>query len=243
MLAVTNAQGMVGVVMPHGVLFRGGAEGTIRKGIVEADLFEAIIGLAPNLFFGASIPVAICVLNKAKPAERRGKVLFVDAAQAGSFRQGKAQNFIDPEHIARIVEAYQAFEDVERFAHVADLDEIQANDFNLNISRYVDTTEPVAVMSVEDAWPNCERRSASARRLSRRWTSCSRSLGMPKVRDAIRIVERDGWRHVRTRGSHRQFLHPEKPGKVTIPGRPGDDLPPGTWQSIQEQAGLRGRER
>ena len=151
MLAVTNAQGMVGVVMPHGVLFRGGAEGTIRKGIVEADLFEAVIGLAPNLFFGASIPVAICVLNKAKPAERRGKVLFVDAAQEGCFRQGKAQNFIDPEHIARIAGAYQAFEDVERFAHVADLDEIQANDFNLNISRYVDTTEPVSVMSVEDA--------------------------------------------------------------------------------------------
>ena len=151
MLGVTNAQGMVGVVMPHGVLFRGGAEGTIRKGIVEADLFEAVIGLAPNLFFGASIPVAICVLNKAKPAERRGKGLFVDAAQEGCFRQGKAQNFIDPEHIARIVGAYQAFEDVERFAHVADLEEIQANDFNLNISRYVDTTEAVSVMSVKDA--------------------------------------------------------------------------------------------
>ena len=78
----------------------------------EADLFEAVIGLAPNLFFGASIPVAICVLNKAKPAERRGKTLFVDAAQEGYFRQGKAQNFIDAEHIARIIEAYRAFEDV-----------------------------------------------------------------------------------------------------------------------------------
>ena len=151
MLAVTNAQGMVGVVMPHGVLFRGGAEGKIRRGIVEADLFEAVIGLAPNLFFGASIPVAICVLNKSKPAERRGKVLFVDAAQPGCFRQGKAQNFMDAEHIARIVEAYRAFEDVDRFAHVADLEEMASNDFNLNISRYVDTTEPVEVMSVEEA--------------------------------------------------------------------------------------------
>ncbi len=151
MLAVTNAQGMVGVVMPHGILFRGGAEGRIRKGIVEADLFEAIIGLAPNLFFGASIPVAICVLNKAKPPERRGKVLFVDAAQEGYFRQGKAQNFIDPEHIERIVEAYSAFEDVDRFAHVADPEEMRGNDFNLNISRYVDTTEAVEVMSVEEA--------------------------------------------------------------------------------------------
>ena len=151
MLGVTNSGGMVGVVMPHGVLFRGGAEGKIRRGIVEADLFEAIIGLAPNLFSGASIPVAICVLNKAKPAERRGRVLCVDAAQEGGFRQGKARNYLDPEHIARIVEAYQAFEDVDRFAHVADLEEIEANDFNLNISRYVDTTEPIEVMSVEDA--------------------------------------------------------------------------------------------
>ena len=151
MLAVTNAQGMVGVVMPHGILFRGGAEGTIRKGIVEADLFEAIIGLTPNLFFGASIPVAICVLNKAKPPERRGRVLFVDAAQEGYFRQGKAQNFIDHEHIERIVEAYRGFEDVDRFAHVADLEEMRGNDFNLNISRYVDTTEAVEVMSVEEA--------------------------------------------------------------------------------------------
>ena len=141
----------MGVVMPHGVLFRGGAEGKIRRGIMEADLFEAIIGLAPNLFSGASIPVAICVLNKTKPAERRKKVLFVDAAQEGGFRQGKARNFIDPEHIARIVQTYQAFEDVDRFAHVADMEEIEANDFNLNISRYVDTTEPIEVMSVEDA--------------------------------------------------------------------------------------------
>ncbi len=151
MLSVTNSQGMVGVVMPHGILFRGGAEGKIRRGIVEADLFEAIIGLAPNLFSGASIPVAICVLNKAKPAERRGRVLFVDAAQQGYFRQGKARNFIDREHIDKIVQAYTAFEDVERFAHVASMEEIQDNDFNLNISRYVDTTEPIEVISVEDA--------------------------------------------------------------------------------------------
>ena len=110
---------MVGVVMPHGILFRGGAEGTIRKGIVEADLFEAIIGLAPNLFYGASIPVAICILNKAKPPERRGKVLFVDANQPGYFRAGKAQNLLDDEHAEKIVEAFRAYEEVERFAHVA----------------------------------------------------------------------------------------------------------------------------
>ena len=149
MLGVTNVEGTVGVVMPHGILFRGWAEGTIRRGIVESDLFESIIGLAPNLFFGASIPVSICVLNKAKPAERRGKYCSWTRHRRGI--SGPVQNYIDPEHIAKIVEAYRAFEDVDRFAHVADLDEIEGNDFNLNISRYVDTTVMEEVMSVEEA--------------------------------------------------------------------------------------------
>lgn len=140
MIATTRADGMIGVVMPHGILFRGGAEGEIRRGIVKEDLFEAIIGLAPNLFNGASIPVAICVLNKAKLPERRGKVLFVDAAQEGYFRPGKARNYLDDEHLEKIVAAYREYRDVPGFAHVADVAEIETNDFNLNISRYVDTT-------------------------------------------------------------------------------------------------------
>ena len=107
--------------------------------------------LAPNLFFGASIPVAICVLNRDKPAGRRGRVLFVDAAQPGYYRAERAQNFLDREHIASIVAAFRAFADVERFAHVADLTEIEGNDFNMNISLYVDTTEPVETLSVAEA--------------------------------------------------------------------------------------------
>ena len=151
MLGVTNSHGMVGVVMPQGILFRGGTEGKIRRGVIEDDLFEAVIGLAPNLFSGTSIPVVICVLNRDKPSERRGKVLFIDSAQEGYFRQGRARNFLDREHIGKIADAYHGFEDVERFAYVADLDEIEENDFNLNISRYVDTSEPVDEMSIGDA--------------------------------------------------------------------------------------------
>lgn len=151
MLAVTNATGMVGVVMPHGILFRGGAEGTIRRGIVEADLFEAIIGLAPNLFTGASIPVAICVLNRAKPPQRRGKVLFVDAAQSGYYRPGRAKNYLDPENIDAIVRACREFDEIPRLAHVADLEEIRGNDHNLNISRYVDTTEEEQPIDIAEA--------------------------------------------------------------------------------------------
>ena len=162
MLAVTKPTGMVGVVMPHGILFRGGAEGKIRRGILEADLFEAIIGLTPNLFYGASIPVAICVLNKNKPPERRGKVLVIDADQEGYFLKTGPKNSLEQEHIDKITAAYHAFEEVERFAHIADLEEIEFNDFNLNISRYVDTTEPLNIISVEEAFT--QLREAEQRR-------------------------------------------------------------------------------
>ena len=151
MLAVTNPTGMVGVVMPHGVLFRGGAEKRIRTMIIAADLFEAIIGLAPNLLYGASIPVVICILNRDKPSERRGRVLFIDANQPDYFRAGKTQNLLEPEHAGKIVEAFRAFEDVDRFAHVAELRETGENKFNLNIGRYVDTAERIEVPSVEEA--------------------------------------------------------------------------------------------
>lgn len=151
MLEVTKHTGMLGVVLPHGVLFRGGAEGKIRKGMVKEDRFEAVIGLTPNLFCGATIPVAICVFNKQKSPERKGRVLFIDADQEGYFRQGKAKNHLDDEHIKKIAEAYHNFEEVERFAHIADLEEIEENDYNLNISRYVDKTEPKEIISVEEA--------------------------------------------------------------------------------------------
>ena len=151
MLAITKHTGMLGVVLPHGVLFRSGAESKIRKGIVKEDRFEAVIGLTPKLFFGAAIPVAICIFNKQKPSERKGKVLFIDADQEGYFRQGKAQNHLDEGHIQKIAEAYHNFEEVERFAHIADLEEIEENDYNFNISRYVDKTEPVEIISVEEA--------------------------------------------------------------------------------------------
>ena len=137
--------------MPHGVLFRSGAESKIRRGLIEDDLFEAIIGLTANLFYGASIPVAICVLNKAKPPERRGQDLFIDADQEDYFRKTGPKNYLDQEHIDRIATAYHNFKKVERFAHIADLEELKYNDYNLNISRYVDTTEPMEVISVEEA--------------------------------------------------------------------------------------------
>ncbi len=139
MVAVLNDKGRLGVVMPHGVLFRSGAEGKIRQGLLQEDLFEAVIGLAPNLFYGTGIPASVLVLNRDKPAARRGKVLFVDAS--GEFDEGSNQNRLRDRDIAHIASTFHGWADVDKYARVVPLAEIEQNDWNLNISRYVDTSD------------------------------------------------------------------------------------------------------
>ncbi len=149
MVAVLNASGRLGVVMPHGVLFRGSAEGKIRQGLLQEDLFEAVIGLAPNLFYGTGIPASVLVLNRDKPAARKGKVLFIDAS--GEFEEGSNQNRLRDEDIGHIASTFQAYADVEKYARVVSLGEIEQNDWNLNISRYVDTAEEEERIDVGEA--------------------------------------------------------------------------------------------
>ena len=139
----------MGVVMPHGVLFRGSAEGKIRQGMLQEDLFEAVIGLPSNLFYGTGIPASVLVLNRNKPTARRGKVLFIDASE--ECEEGSAQNYLRDQDIERISTTFQAFEDVEKYARVVPLQEIEQNDFNLNISRYVDTSQEEERIDVADA--------------------------------------------------------------------------------------------
>ncbi len=138
MLAVLRPGGLVATVMPHGVLFRGGAEKDIRTGILDDDLLDAVIGLGPNLFYGTGIPACILVLRAkgAKDKARRGKVLFINADR--EFSEGRAQNYLYAEHIEKIVSAWRAFEDIEGFARVVTRSELKENDDNLNIRRYAD---------------------------------------------------------------------------------------------------------
>lgn len=140
MLGVTRPGGMVATVMPHGVLFRGGDEGRIRTGFLNDDLIEAVIGLGPQLFYGTGIPACILVLRSlgSKPADRKGKVLFINADR--DYREGRAQNYLEPEHIEKIVSAYRTFGEVPAFARIVSREELAENDDNLNVRRYVDTT-------------------------------------------------------------------------------------------------------
>lgn len=142
MVAVLESTGMVCTVMPHGVLFRGGVEQEIRRGFIEDDLLEAVIGLAPNLFYGTGIPACVLVLRAkgSKPAARQGRVLFINAD--AEYREGRAQNYLDPEHIEKIVRAYTQYVDIPGFAAVVPHDELIANDVNLNIRRYADNAPP-----------------------------------------------------------------------------------------------------
>jgi type I restriction enzyme M protein len=139
MIASLKQDGMLGVVLPHGILFRGGAEGRIREGMLKDDIIEAVIGLAPNLFYGAGIPACILIIRKTKPAARKGKVLVINGVE--QFVEGKAQNRLSEANVAALAAAFHGFTDIERFARVVPLEEIAANDYNLNISRYVHVTE------------------------------------------------------------------------------------------------------
>lgn len=128
--------GTMAIVLPHGVLFRGAAEGVIRKKLLEDGSIYAIIGMPPNLFFGTSIPTTVIILKKNRTSR---DILFIDASK--EFIKGRNQNKLSEENIEKIVETYKNRHDVEKYAHLASFEEIKENDFNLNIPRYVDTFE------------------------------------------------------------------------------------------------------
>jgi len=149
MVATLGPEGRLGVVMSHGVLFRGSSEGEIRKGLLQEDFFEAVIGLPPNLFYGTGIPASILIMSRAKRPESKGKVLFIEASR--EYREGSNQNYLRDDDVRKIAEAFRAYRDVEHYARVVALEEIERNDWNLNISRYVQTAEQVKRIDVGTA--------------------------------------------------------------------------------------------
>lgn len=140
--------GVMAIVLPHGVLFRGNAEGKIRKNLLENGAIDTVIGLPPNIFFNTSIPTTVIVLKKNRDNR---DVYFVDASQ--EFEKGKNQNLLTKEHIDKIVESYIKKENIEKYAHLASYADIEENDFNLNIPRYVDTfeeEEPIDIVALSN---------------------------------------------------------------------------------------------
>lgn len=137
--------GVMAIVLPHGILFRGAAEGKIRKKLLENGAIDAVIGLPANLFYNTSIPTTIVVLKKDKQDR---DVLFIDASK--NFKKVKTQNELRDEDVEKILTTYKERKDIDKYAHLASFDEIKENEFNLNIPRYVDTFEPEPEINLDE---------------------------------------------------------------------------------------------
>lgn len=149
MVKSMNSTGRMTVVLPHGALFRKGAEGRIRKALIDMDLLEAVIGLGPNVFYGTQLAACVMVFKQNKAAEKKQKILFIDASD--QVRVGRAQNYLEPNHVNQIFKWYKDFQDVENYVKVATLDDLEENDFNLNIPLYVEKIIEDNLPSVEEA--------------------------------------------------------------------------------------------
>jgi len=171
----TQNTGRVGVVVPHGVLFRGGSEGAIRKAFIEENLLDAVIGLPPNLFFGTGIPAAILVFRRDRG--NRTDVLFIDASR--EFESSKNQNKLREDvEVAKIVDTYCARKTIDKYAYLATRDEIRENDYNLNIPRYVDTFEEeqeIDITTVQEKITGIEKELVAVRK---QMASCLKDLGL-----------------------------------------------------------------
>ncbi len=141
--------GRMAVVLPHGALFRKGAEGKIRQALLEMDLLEAVIGLGPNIFYGTQLAASVLIFRSNKQNDRKDKVIFIDASD--QIRVGRAQNFLEPEHVNQIYQWYQDGVDVENYVKFAGINNIKDNDFNLNIPLYVEKIIEDNLPSVEEA--------------------------------------------------------------------------------------------
>jgi type I restriction enzyme M protein len=175
MIATLNRKGRAGVVLPHGVLFRGGSEGKIRRGILEEDLLEAVIGLPSNLFFGANIPACLLVVNKSKPKVRKGKVFFLYGAN--DYLEGKNQNKLRREDIEKVVNAYREYRVIEKYCRPVSLDEIRGNDYNLNITRYIDIPEEEEPIDVQAVLKELKEVKKERSNVERKMTRYLKELG------------------------------------------------------------------
>lgn len=149
MVKSMNSTGRMAVVLPHGALFRKGAEGKIRQALLEMDLLEAVIGLGPNVFYGTQLAACVMVFKQNKDPDKKQKVLFIDASE--QIRVGRAQNHLEPEHVQQIFAWYRDYSDVENYVKVASMDDLKENDFNLNIPLYVEKIIEDDLPSVEEA--------------------------------------------------------------------------------------------
>ena len=175
MLYSLAEEGRMGVVLPHGVLFRGASEGKIRKQIIDLNLLDAVIGLPENLFFGTGIPAVILIFKKNRT---RNDILFIDASGEGHYEKGKNQNKLREEDLQEIGKVYNNYETVDKYSYVASLEEIKENEYNLNIPRYVDTFEEEEMVDMDAVAQNILNIKAELEEVEKQMAKYLEELGL-----------------------------------------------------------------
>ena len=173
MLKSLADDGRMAVVLPHGALFRGASEGLIRKGILEDNLIEAVIGLPENLFYGVSIPATIVVFKKNR---KNNDILFIEASR--EYEKGKNQNKLLKENIDKIFDTYINRKEIDKYSHLATIDEIRENEYNLNIKRYVDTYEPEPEVDIKETKRRIEETNKELAILEKQLQDTLKELGL-----------------------------------------------------------------
>ena len=181
-LSSLNETGQACIVCSQGVLFRSGEEGKIRTNLIKGienlagDIIEAVIALPSNLFWGTGIPACVLVLNKKKPAKRKDKILFIYGAK--DFEDGKNRDKLREEDIKKIVSAFEKYQDVDKYCHVADLAELEENEFNLNVPRYVDISEPEEPIDIQEAYDEVKELESKQEELEGKVKADLKELGI-----------------------------------------------------------------
>lgn len=173
-----NTNGRAGIVLPHGVLFRGSSEGRIREQIIKNDFLEAVIGLPPKLFYGTGIPAAILIFNRNKPDNKKNKVLIIDAEK--DFLEGKNQNTLRKQDIDKIIKTYDQYKEVGKYARVVGEKEIEENDYNLNVRRYIDSNDEREEIDVKQVWSELQTLEKEREETNKKVAGFVRELGYEK---------------------------------------------------------------
>ncbi|RZJ55988.1 MAG: SAM-dependent DNA methyltransferase [Flavobacterium sp.] len=176
MVAVLKQDGRAGVVLPHGTLFRSGAEGMIRQGLLEADLVEGIIGLPSALFYNTGIPASIWIINKNKTEVKKGKVIIIDASN--DFKEGKNQNELEQKQITKIVKAYDNLTEVDKYMRIVSIDELAQNDYNLNITRFIDTSKVEIEVDIKSVYQKLSELELNEKEIDTKMDGFLKELGL-----------------------------------------------------------------
>lgn len=149
MFSSLNEKGQAAIICSQGILFRGNEEVKIRQNMIKEDVIEAIIALPPKLFYGTGIPGCILILNRNKPQNRENKIIFIYAAR--DFEEGKVRSKLRDSDKQKIVSAFRDYKDIDRYCHISEFEELKENEFNLNVPRYVDISEPQEEVDIQAA--------------------------------------------------------------------------------------------